>query len=190
MRALRWLAGTLMLCSCLLWPTLILASSPAQTADQPLVTQKIYYHTHEAGEVALVWGVNGWTLPPEALRPAGTVLLKNGMSTPMLPADDGFVISMQVPRGTTIDYIFHITRAPSNVTVEAWEGNGAPDQDYHTVAQDAGVVDVQSATSLAEQTFGSAGDSTLQWYGVLALLAVGLVFGLVLALRSRDPYLS
>jgi hypothetical protein len=188
--SLRLLVGVAALCVGLLWPTLILAHGPAQTTDQPLVTQKIHYQTHEAGEVALLWGVNGWTLLPEALRPAGTVVQKNAMSTPMLPVDDGFVISVQVPRDATIDYLFHITRAPSGVAVDAWEGNGAPNQDYHTVAQDTGVVDVQSTTSLVEQTFSGPGDSMLQWYGVLILLAVGLLFGLGLALRSRDPYLT
>lgn len=188
--ALRLLVGVAALCVGLLWPTLILARGPSQTADQPLITQKIHYRTSEAGGVALVWGVDGWALVPEALRPAGTVLWKTAMATPMMPVDDGFVISVQVPRGTTIDYLFHITQAPSGVTVDAWEGNGAPDQDYHTVAQEAGVADVQSTASLAEQVFASPGDSTLQWYGVLTLLALGLLLGLVLAFRSRDPYLS
>jgi hypothetical protein len=185
-QALRWLVGVAALGVGLLWPALSLA----QTADQPLITQKIHYHTNEAGEVALIWGVDGWTLLPEALRPAGTVLQKSAMSTPMIPVDDGFVVSVQVPRGSTIDYLFHITRAPSGVTVDAWEGNGAPTLDFHTVAQDAGVADVQSTASLAEQVFASPGDSTLQWYGVLTLLALALLLGLVVVFRSRDPYLT
>jgi len=187
---LRLLVGIAAICVGLVWPTLILARGPAQTADQPLVTQKIHYHASEAGEVALIWGVNGWALVPEALRPPGTVLRKTAMSTPMMPVDDGFVISVQVPRGTTIDYLFHITRAPSGVTIDAWEGNGAPDQDYHTVAQDTGVVDVQSMISPAEQVFSSPGDTELQWYGVLTLLALSLLLVLVILFRSRDPYLS
>src|SRR4051794_25773770 len=108
---LRLLVGIAALCVGLVWPTLGLA----QTADQPLVTQKIHYRTSEAGGVALVWGVDGWALVPEALRPAGTVLWKTAMATPMMPVDDGFVISVQVPRGATIDYLFHITQAPSGV---------------------------------------------------------------------------
>lgn len=187
---LRLLAGVAALCVGLLWPTLILASGSAQSADPPMVTQKIRYHTREAGEVALLWGVNGWAPLPEAQRPAGTTMQKNAMSTPMTLSDDGFVVSVQVPRGATIDYLFHITRAPSGVAADAWEGAGAPNLDYHTVAQDDGVVEVRGTASLADQTFASTSDITLQWYGVLALLGVALLIGLALVFRSRDPYLS
>lgn len=186
----RLLAGVAALCVGLLWPTLILARGPAQAADQPVVTQTIRYHTREAGEVALLWGVNGWAQLPQAQRPAGTVIEKNAMATPMTLSDDGFVVSVQVPRGATIDYLFHITRAPSGVAADAWEGNGAPNLDFHAVAQDDGVVDVRGMASLADQTFSSTSDITLQWYGILALLGVGLLIILSLVFRSRDPYLN
>ena len=41
-------------------------------ADGPLVTQEIRYYMPEAGEVFLVWGIDGWQLVSETLRPSGT----------------------------------------------------------------------------------------------------------------------
>src|SRR5688572_30020868 len=52
-------------------------------ADNPLVTQEFQYHMPEAGEVYLVWGVNGWQLTPEETRPMGTVVQEQVMHTPM-----------------------------------------------------------------------------------------------------------
>lgn len=75
-------------------------------ADDPFVNQEIHYTAANAGELFLVWGVNGWNTVPEAMRPAGTVVKENVMNTPMHKQGDDFVVSIQVPPHSTVDYGF------------------------------------------------------------------------------------
>ncbi|MEO8340786.1 MAG: carbohydrate-binding protein, partial [Nitrospirota bacterium] len=74
-----------------------------------LITFKFHYHAPEAGEVWLVWGINGWQQAPDTMRPPGTIVPDKAMQTPLVRTNNTFAITIQVPSGTVIDYGFLIT---------------------------------------------------------------------------------
>ena len=113
----------------------------------PLVEQEFRYRMPEAGEVVLVWGVNGWAAVPEAQRPAGTVVKEAVMHTPMERVHDAFVAKVQVPSGATIHYGFLITKRRSGAAVKVWEGK----EQFHKVAVQGDVVEVKSTLTLEER---------------------------------------
>ncbi len=92
--AMRLLMSALS-CYCALWATPLFARNAALVQDQPPVTQEIRYHMPEAGEVFLVWGVDGWKIVPEAQRPAGTFVQGAIMYTPMIQDSMGFKVNIQ-----------------------------------------------------------------------------------------------
>ncbi len=122
----------------------------ANTADAPLVTQEIRYQMPEAGEVFLVWGVNGWAVVPEAQRPAGTVIKDGVMHTPMERVGDIFVTKVRVPSGATIHYDFLITKTSSGAAIELWDAKGDPKQEYQTITAQDGVAEVKSKLTLPQ----------------------------------------
>jgi lipopolysaccharide transport system permease protein len=144
---------------CLMQPTTLFAAGP-------LVTQEICYRMPEAGEVFLVWGVDGWQIVPEDVRPSGTTVKDNVMHTPMLLEGDTFVAKVQVPPGATIDYGFLITKTRSGSAIELWEANGG--QDYHTVATQDDIVQVQTGLTLPQD------QAALPASGAVLPLAIGL----------------
>ncbi|HJU04288.1 MAG TPA: carbohydrate-binding protein, partial [Nitrospiraceae bacterium] len=91
--------------------------------------QEIRYERDDAGEVWLVWGINGWQGVPEAMRPSGTVLKNHVMHTPMTPREAGFTVTIQVPSDSTIDYGFLMTKTRTGAGANLWESNG--DQPFH-----------------------------------------------------------
>jgi len=114
----------------------------------------------KAGEVFLVWGINGWAVVPEENRPAGTLVKDKVMHTPMAREGDVFIIRVQVPAGATIDYGFLITRERNGAAVQIWEANG--EQDCHITATEDGVVEVQTTLTLAQdQARTSVADTSL-----------------------------
>jgi lipopolysaccharide transport system permease protein len=146
------------------------STTPLQT--QELITEEFRYRMAEAGEVFLVWGLDGWTAVPDSLRPVGTMVEDGLMYTPMLHEDDTFVAKVQAPAGATIDYIFQITKTRNDTALEAWDNND--DQGYHTVAAQDGVIEVQTTLTLVEgQTPVSAPDVEL-----LILIGLGIVFAI------------
>src|SRR5688572_21639148 len=75
--------------------------------EQPLVTHVLRYNSSEASEVALIWGVDGWHMLPEAQRPLATTIIKTAnevMRTPMKRVNGLFEVTLQVPAGATINY--------------------------------------------------------------------------------------
>jgi len=123
----------------------------ASGASVDLVTQEIRYYNTGAGEVFLVWGVNGWSTAPEEMRPAGTVVQGSDryapMYTPMALTGDVFVAKLNVPAGTTIDYGFKISKKRTGAAVSVWDGNGY--EDYHTIATGNGAAEIKSEYDLA-----------------------------------------
>ena len=67
------------------------ASSGAFQEDSPTFTLEIKYQNPVAGQVELVWGLNGWSLAPEEERPTGTVVEGDVLHTPMLKEEGIFV---------------------------------------------------------------------------------------------------
>jgi Gpi18-like mannosyltransferase len=150
-----------------------LMTSNTLLAETPTTIQEIRYHSAEAGEVFLVWGVNGWQIIPEAIRPPGTILQKNIMNTPMVREGNTFITRIQVPSGATIDYGFLITKTRNGAKVSVWEANET--EDYQAVTTQDGFIEVQ--TTLAPgQLQANVIDINSQWPGLIFLvLGLGLV---------------
>jgi hypothetical protein len=146
-----WLLRCMMvmlLCFCVMLPARVHVRAATLTPNPPLVTLEIRYHMPEAGEVFLIWGINGWNVVPEENRPAGTAVKDRVMHTPMAREGDTFVAQVQVPSGTTIDYGFLTTKTYDGAAVYLWEADG--DQDYHIVVTQDGIVEVQTTLTLAQ----------------------------------------
>ncbi|MCB0190912.1 MAG: glycosyltransferase family 39 protein [Anaerolineae bacterium] len=141
-------------------------------ADASLVSQEIYYHMPEAGQVNLVWGINGWELAPDVMRPSGTVIKNSLMSTPMDRGGDDFVVKVQIPAGTKIDYVFQISQSADGQLRNIWDTNGGVGIDYHTVAEQNGIVDIQPSAIIKFQTTAADPDFRVSW-SVLLLLVAG-----------------
>src|SRR5687768_16267653 len=99
-----------LLCTYVLQPGASMVIGAPQMAIQALVTQEIRYHFAEAGEVFLVWGIDGWQTLPEAIRPAGTLIDNNVMHTLMVREGDTFVTQVRSPLGVTLNYGFQIRK--------------------------------------------------------------------------------
>jgi hypothetical protein len=112
------------------------------------VDQEIRYTTPEALEVYLVWGINGWHVLPDALRPPGTIVKHHVMHTPMVRKNDAFSTRIKVASGTPVDYCFLITKPRDDfeITWPLCDGN------YRTVPIKNGTIDVRSKVSLALST--------------------------------------
>jgi hypothetical protein len=138
------------------------------------VMQKLRYFLPQAGEVFLVWGIDGWSVLPEAMRPVGTVVYDGRMYTPMSGEDDTFVTSVQVPAGATIDYAFFITKSRHGADLEILDNNDA--DDYHTVATDGGVTGHKGMIMLEQAEDSSILEAALYLLvGLLILTSLGLV---------------
>lgn len=106
----------------------------------------------EAGEVYLVWGINGWAPAPSDLRPAGTELRPSGpknaqlMHTPMVREGDTFVAKVSVPVGTTIDYGFLITKIRNRFDTAnpIWDGH----ENLSRLVKADGRIDVHASVNL------------------------------------------
>jgi arylsulfatase A-like enzyme len=115
----------------------------------PLTKQEIRYRAENAEAVSIVWGVNGWSKADKSSWPSGTVIEEGLLSTPMMPVNGEFTATLFIPQGTTLDYIFHITKGPAATPVDIWDLNTAPFKDYHLLAWQNSTV-VHRATVKAE----------------------------------------
>ena len=140
------------------------------------VSREIRFILPDAGEVILVWGINGWFPVPEGMRPDGTVLKDNVMHTVMVKADEMFVAQVRVPGGSTLDYGFLITKTRLGQAVQVWEGGG--EDGYHEVINEAGISEVRSGTTLrSDQALPSVMLVGLYLLaGILIILIVGFLF--------------
>jgi hypothetical protein len=90
--------------------------------NAPLLDQDIRYRAPEAGEVFLVWGLDGWQIARGELRPAGTVIRKKLMHSPMSNQNGIHSIRVQVPAGMTMEYGFLITKTRDGAPANVWDG--------------------------------------------------------------------
>lgn len=142
-------------------------------ADSPLVTQEFRYHLPEASEVYLVWGVSGWAIVPEEVRPAGTFVENNVMHTPMAQGENLFVATIQVPAGTKVDYGFQTRKLRSgSLTSWAWDG------DYQLVPSENGVTEVEGRLALKNDQVPAnvSGSSLPLLIGLSLIFVIGAVF--------------
>jgi hypothetical protein len=94
-------------------------------SERPARTLEFRYSAPDAGEVQLVWGVDGWQAVPEAQRPAGTVIRNGVMHTLMARSGDRFHASLRVDPQVAVDYGFLVARTFDGVKVTArlgWDG--------------------------------------------------------------------
>jgi tetratricopeptide (TPR) repeat protein len=122
------------------------AANTAAPSATGTVTQEIRYRMPEAGAVTLVWGVDGWHALPEAQRPAGTLVERGNMRTPMERRGDSFVATVQVPAGSTLDYGFLITQAADGSELKAWDAAG--NDGFHVLALPGRVLSLDGDFSL------------------------------------------
>jgi hypothetical protein len=99
-------------------------------ATPALALQEIRYINMEAQEVLLVWGLNGWHVAPDELRPVGTELRLGAdenklMHTPMIKSGDTFIAKVSVPIGSLINYGFLIIKAQGlfDIHYRIWDGD-------------------------------------------------------------------
>ena len=107
-----------------------------------LITLKFRYHAPGAGEVWLVWGINGWQQAPDTMRPPGTIVPDKAMQTPLVRTDNTFTITIQVPSGTVIDYGFLTSKTEKGTPVKLWESG----QSLPSAKVDA-LIEFESTTS-------------------------------------------
>jgi hypothetical protein len=176
----------------ILWPLLV--SGPAHAAGQALVGQKIRYHHSQAGEVFIMWGINGWYKAPEAQWPPGTVPYNDKNKYPytaMTREGEAFVATIQAPLGTTIDYVFNITKNSNGESVDVWDIKNEEVRDYHTVVIPDTIAEAYSVMPLEQEAPADPLSIGLRW-GVPALLVVVFLIGGVIWLRRklRNPFLD
>ncbi len=154
-----------------------------QESHPALVNQKIRYHMAEADEVFFVWGVGGWQALPEAARPAGTVIEKKVMRTPMTRQDDVFVTKVQVPMGSRLEYGFLITKQRDGAAIdEIWDGSDS----YQLAPKENGTVETNPTLTLPWNWL-----DILETWGWPVLLVVALIAGVLWIRRwLRNPYLA
>jgi hypothetical protein len=135
-----------------------------------LVTKEIYYNMPAANKVDFVWGLNGWHVVPEELRPAGTEIKNKVMHTPMLQEGVTFVTKIQVPVGTTINYGFLIKerRGIFNIFYPVWDG------DYQEIPSKNNIIEINRTPKL----FWHLSKMDLGLYllfGIALLFCVGVI---------------
>ena len=152
------------------------ASSGAFQEDSPTFTLEIKYQNPVAGQVELVWGLNGWSLAPEEERPTGTVVEGDVLHTPMLKEEGIFVTRLQVAPGSVVDFGFLTTKDSQGEAVDVWVANGT--DDYHVTVNQDTVQEIQSqlATKPSRDLPSFLVVGVYILVGLLVILVVGFVF--------------
>jgi lipopolysaccharide transport system permease protein len=75
-----------------------------ETGSWPMV--ELRYQLPQAKEVFTYWGIDGWQPLPEKLQPEGTVIEDKLMKTPLTREAEAFVLQVQIPPGSSLQYGF------------------------------------------------------------------------------------
>ncbi|MEZ4712280.1 MAG: glycosyltransferase family 39 protein [Caldilineaceae bacterium] len=154
--------------------------------DADYVMQEIRYNRPETDAVSLVWGVNGWNLIAETLRPADTIIKNKVMYTSMARQGEQFVTTVRVPAGTVIDYGFLVTQMQDGASHELWDAPAG--RDYQTVADADQVIEI--GDSLGQPTVVAAPAASYPLPIMLMGLGLGVAaIGTALFMR-RHPELG
>ena len=151
-----------------------------------VVRQEVRYSIPDATEVFLVWGLNGWAIVPESLRPKGTMIMNNLMVSPMTRKDSGFVAFLDVPRGSRINFGFRITKSGKGIPVSLWEGGGK--DGFQEIARDDRIIEIKGSVNILMTGRRNRGEP--ERWGPLLVLVSGvsgplLLSWMILAVRQR-----
>ena len=99
----------------------------------------------EAGQVTLVWGINGWGPVPDSLRSPGTQVKNGMMHTLMSREGDVFVAKIQAPANARVNYGFLITADRTGRPIpEIWDGTA----DYYLLSVLNRTLDIKPSVTL------------------------------------------
>ena len=118
------LSSVILTCSLLLGLGLLrwFSASRSTSLANTVAIDVIYLHP-AAGEVFLIWGINGWQAVPEELRPAGTTVTDKGaMQTPLSLEAGVFTGRLLIPAWSSVQYGFMITATRDGREVAVWDG--------------------------------------------------------------------
>ncbi len=124
---------------------------------------RIDYQAAEAGEVWLVWGISNWQTPAPELWPDGSYQKEKLVYSPMRLVGDAFEVSLSLPKGTLVDYVFWISKSPFNKPFDRWDVNRAPLKDYHLVVTGEQHVHIRPTISIHPSASLSILDIALPW---------------------------
>ena len=97
----------------------------SQTPVGPSRTLEFRYRAPEAGEVFLIWGIEGWQAVPEREQPQGTTIRNRVMHTPMVRRGSSFLANVQVDPDVSVEYGFLVTKTCDGLELEVrpvWDG--------------------------------------------------------------------
>lgn len=113
---------------------------------------EIRYHFKDADKIEMLWGINDWQKVPQ--QPEGTKLQNKVMLSPMKKEGGYFVLRVNVPAASVIDYVFIVTKkeGPFKLQVKYWGMKGKDDQKYyHTKANDNSIVTIEPDKNFLKQ---------------------------------------
>lgn len=97
---------------------------------------QLRYRVPQASGATLIWGLNNWGYATD--QPVGTVIKDKVMHSPMGWEAGDFVITLNVPDSSTVDYLFEYTRVqgPFRASFTYLDINELHDQKfYHTLVK-------------------------------------------------------
>jgi hypothetical protein len=103
----------------------VAAQSIETSPSSSFNTYEFRYLSADAGAVDLVWGIDGWQVLPEMLRPQGTTVAQGNavMSTPMSRDGGVFLVRLTIPQPRSIEYGFLIKETRQGKQISLWEDN-------------------------------------------------------------------
>lgn len=176
---------TITVLTCVLLVSFLVPRVLGQTAiDEHVYQHTIHYQMLEAGEVTLVWGINGWQQTSLRLPLSNTIVKEEVMHTLMSNEGDYFSASVIVPAGATLDYGFLITSMKDGSQIEPiWDGGF----ESILVEQDA-TTWIDSHRALPSSPLVEfVGDFKTRLDGVLLLFGGLFLIGLMIASPKLFP---
>jgi hypothetical protein len=151
-----------------------------------LVERDFRYRLDGAGEIILVWGVDGWRVVPQAAEPGKTIVEDDLMQTRMSRERGVFTATVRVPEGAVMNYGFLVTDKPGflDLVSPLWDERS----DSTRAAAGLPTVDIRSSLTLPDE-WAEVREEWRVWLRGLAFVAglwVLLYLGLGVIDRRRD----
>ena len=153
-----------------------------------LIERDFRYRLDGAGEIFLIWGVDGWRVVPEAAEPGRTIVEDDLMQTRMSREGGVFTATVRVPEGAVMTYGFLVTDKPGILDLIAplWDERS----DSTRAAPGLPTVDIRSSLTLPDE-WAEVREEWRVWLGGLAFVAglwglLYLALGMIDRRRRRD----